>query len=319
MNKRVATLCRLLISLGLLGGLFWVMRDSLSAVWGYISEADIFYTGIAFIFLSTMVFFLSVRLREIFQGEVLNITLTEAFKLTCLGYLFNNFMPTSVGGDVIKAHYATKFHDKRIKCYASVFMDRFIGMASILLMACVALLLDRGRFAIPVLRPVMAAIILLGAVLIGAAVNRTVARALSGLFTRLKLFGIGEKLNEVYSIVHDYRNRPRIVFRALSFSLLAQISFYSMIYFFFRAMRAPVLIADVFMIMPVVTFISLLPSLGGLGIREYGIVTFFSAVASKEVSFAVSLLALSGYFLISFMGVIVYGAWELFPRTGRSD
>ncbi len=67
----------------------------------------------------------------------------------------------------------------------------------------------------------------------------------------------------------------------------------------------------IFLVMPVVTFISMVPSLGGLGVREMAIVTFFTPIAGKEVSFAVSILVLFGLLFVSFFGGIVSFFWSI--------
>lgn len=63
------------------------------------------------------------------------IDLTAAIKLNMLGLFYSNFMPSSVGGDVLRAWYVTKHTDKKFVAVLSVFVDRMIGMSSIAVMA----------------------------------------------------------------------------------------------------------------------------------------------------------------------------------------
>jgi len=56
-------------------------------------------------------------------------------KLYFLGWFYNNFMPSSVGGDLVRAWYVTKHTDKRFEAALSVFVDRVIGLLSTLTIA----------------------------------------------------------------------------------------------------------------------------------------------------------------------------------------
>jgi glycosyltransferase 2 family protein len=249
----------------------------------------------------------------VFHGENLFISLKEAFELTCAGFFFNNFMPTAVGGDIIKAHYAAHFNKQRLKSYASVFMDRIIGMLAILLIAAVALVIDRGRFDSPVIRPVVLSFLALGVCGFILVTNRSIARKMEKTFKNFRMKGLGDSLNKVYSIIHDYRNRPDVVVRSMLLSVAVQVIYCLAVYFLFLSMGVTVGLNSVLLIIPVVVIISMLPSIGGLGVRESAMVAFFSVVAGKEISFAVSLLALAANLLVSVAGGIVYMGWSFKP------
>ena len=319
MKNKVSTIVRIVVSFGLLGLLFWLMRDELKEVARTIVTCRVDFMVAAIFFLVMMVVTLSLRLKIVFNGEDLDLPFGEATQLTCVGYFFNNFMPTAVGGDIVKAHYAAHFNKKKVKSYASVLMDRLIGLLTILIIAGTALTFDRGRFQVPAIRPLVGLLLALGIGGFVVATHRSVARFLSGMFDRLKMFRLGEKLNEIYSIVHDYRNRRDVVLKSMFMSLAAQSVFYIMVFLFFAALGKPVSLGNIFLVMPVVIFISMLPSIGGLGVREYAIVTFFSGLAGKEVAFAVSLLVLSGYFLISIAGGVIYMFWGFKPSAKEEE
>ncbi len=319
MKRSITSAIRIVVSFGLLGGLFWMMRDHISEIWATMLSGDLFHIALAVVFLVIMVVMLSFRLQMVFRGEDLSLSLKEAAELTCVGFFFNNFMPTAVGGDIMKAHYAAHFNKKKLKSYASVFMDRIIGMLAILLIAGVALVVDGGRYRASAIRPIVLALLAAGAAGTIAVTNRSMARTVERVLKRFRLRGIGERLGEAYAIVHDYRNRPDVVMRSAWFSVGAQASYCVVIYFLFLAMGRPMNMGNIFLIMPVVIFVSMLPSVGGLGVREYAMVALFSVLAGREVSFAVSLLALSGNFLISIAGGVVYMGWSFNSFSGGRE
>jgi uncharacterized protein (TIRG00374 family) len=313
-KKGISSALRLMVSLAVFGGLFWVMRKDIGDIWITMLSGNISYMLIAGVFIFIMVMLLSMRLKVVFDGENLFITLRESVELTCVGFFFNNFMPTAVGGDIVKAHYASHFNKKKMKSYASVFMDRIIGMLAILIVAAGALFIDRGRFSSPVVKPMVLILLALGTFGVIVVTNRTVAGGLEKIFKKFKMLGLGDRLSEAYSIIHDYRNRLDVVVKSVVLSVIVQLVYCVAIYFLFLSMGKPVSLGNILLIIPVIVFISMLPSIGGLGVRESAMVAFFSVVAGKEVSFAVSILALAGNLLISVAGGIVYAGWSFKPR-----
>ncbi len=309
MKNKVSTIIRLVVSFGLLGLLFWLMRREVHSIWRILLDSDLRFLAIAFFTFLINLSFLAWRLKIIFLGEDLDLTFMGALQLTFIGYFFNNFMPTAVGGDIIKAHYAANINKQRVKSYASVLMDRFIGLYSFVVIAAVALIVDQGRFGIEAVRFIVFFLLVFGFVGAVIATNKRIANFMGGVFTRLKMFRLGEKLNSVYQIVHDYRNRPGVVVKSFLMSIGAQSFYFLIIYLFFRSLGTNMNIGNIFLIMPVVTVISMVPSVGGLGVREGAMVAFFAPLAGRETAFAVSLLLLLGLFLISFVGGVIYLGW----------
>ncbi|MBD3425990.1 MAG: flippase-like domain-containing protein [Candidatus Omnitrophica bacterium] len=318
MKSKISNLIRILISFGLLALLFWIMRDDILDMWQTVIAGDMGFilAGLALILVNVAM--LAYRFKIIFLGEDLKINMREAFQLTTVGYFFNNFMPTAVGGDIVKAYYAAHGSDERIKAYASVFMDRFIGLYTFLLVAAAALAVDRGRFHLDAVRTLVFILIFLGIVGFVVATNRRVARFIGRSLKRLKVMDLGEKLGALYNIVHDYRNRLDVVLKSFAVSILGQSLYFTAVYLFFRSLGHEVNLGNIFLIMPVVTFVSMIPSLGGLGVREGAFVALFAGLTGKETAFAVSLMLLFGLFFISLIGGAIYLWWGLSGlRTGK--
>ena len=83
------------------------------------------------------------------RTQSIYINLWAAVRLHFLGLFYNNFMPSSVGGDLLRAWYVTKHTDKRFEAALSVFVDRVIGLLSTLVIAVFFYLLFlRGRVAV---------------------------------------------------------------------------------------------------------------------------------------------------------------------------
>jgi glycosyltransferase 2 family protein len=77
--------------------------------------------------------------------QVVDIGIYAAIKLTFVGFFYNNFLPGSVGGDVLRAWYVTKHTPKRLEAAISVFVDRIIGLVGLIISAIVAFMLFPKR------------------------------------------------------------------------------------------------------------------------------------------------------------------------------
>lgn len=319
MKTNKFTFIRIAVSFLLLGLLFWLMRNEFGSIWTTISGSTPKYLLIAIVLVLINTIMLGYRLKIIFKGENIDISFLRAVQLTYIGYYFNNFMPTAVGGDIVKGHYAARMNNKKLKSYASVLMDRFIGLYSFLIVAAIALFVDHGRFQIALLKPIVLCILLMGAIGFVVLTNKTVAKALGVFFGRFKFFSIGEKLNSFYEVVHDYRNRLDIVARSLFISIAAQSIYFVSVSFFIISLGKSVSIGNIFLLMPVVVFISMIPSLGGLGVREGAIVTLFTPLIGKETAFALSLLILSSLLLVSIIGGLVNLYWGFTVGAVKDD
>lgn len=113
--------------------IIWLSREqrweSLKSNFAKINPGIFVLTLIIFTFSHIIVSFrwwLLLRTQSIF------ISFWAAVRLYFLGWFYNNFMPSSVGGDLIRAWYVTRHTEKKFKAVLSVFVDRAIGLASTL-------------------------------------------------------------------------------------------------------------------------------------------------------------------------------------------
>lgn len=319
MKGALFSLLRVVISVSLLALLFWFMRGDILDIGLIIARCNFVYIALGLALLLINVFMLAYRLKLIFEGENLKIEMAEAVQLTYIGYFFNNFMPTAVGGDIVKAHYASGVNGKTVQSYASVFMDRFIGLYSFLLVAALALAVDKGHFKVVSIKPLVSILLLLGLVGVLVVTNTAIARAVQRFFAKFKMMRLGEKLHSVYAIVHDYRNRGDVVVKSMIVSMAAQTIYFFVVYLFFLSLGHRISMINIFLIMPVVTFMSMIPSIGGLGVREGAIVAFFAPIIGKEPSFAVSILLLFSLFFLSLIGGVIYVWWGVTGVRRKDD
>ncbi len=121
---------------GILWAVFWISREqrwaNLTAVFRKMNMW-IFALTLGIFVLCQIV--MGLRWWLLLRTQSIFIRLWAAVKLYFLGWFYNNFMPSSVGGDLVRAWYITKHTHKRFEAVLSVFADRAIGLLSTLSIA----------------------------------------------------------------------------------------------------------------------------------------------------------------------------------------
>lgn len=76
--------------------------------------------------------FVAARWYVLLRSGGVNIPLGRAVALTFTGLFSNNFLPTTIGGDVVRLAGAMQLGYDRAVCLASIAADRLIGMLGML-------------------------------------------------------------------------------------------------------------------------------------------------------------------------------------------
>ncbi|MBI2095641.1 MAG: flippase-like domain-containing protein, partial [Candidatus Omnitrophica bacterium] len=259
----------------------------------------------ALIFLSTP-FVLARRLELIFAAEDARISFLDASNLTFVGYFFNNFLPTSVGGDIVKAMCATRVTGEGMKSVTCVLMDRILGLFTFVLIPSFSLLFFLKNVRNPAV-PVIIYSLLGGSVVFFVVLfHRGVARQFRFLEAHLNRLKIGESLRRVYDGLHHFKNHKGVVVQAILLSLIGQSVSVFVVVLVAQALgsRPPVL--HFYLLIPIIHLISMLPSLNGLGIRESAYIYFLKPYLGREVAAAIGILWLGLLLMLSVIGGIVY-------------
>ena len=123
--------------------LYYVFRKvGWQDLWKEIKHADLYYFTV-YIVLGLFVTLVSaIKWLVLVRPHGISASLRKLFWLYMVGYFFNNILPTSVGGDVIRAYELGRFEGKTREAMASVFMERFTGVTTLILFALSAVLWD---------------------------------------------------------------------------------------------------------------------------------------------------------------------------------
>ncbi len=216
-----------------------------------------------------------------------SISLYQAIKLTYLGLFYNNMMPGSVGGDLLKGWYITHHSEKgkRLEAVVTVFVDRLVGLIGMILVAAIASLCIGPELSYEgiQIRWVVWGIFLL---MVGVAIiflSRRTRRALM-ISQILNKLPVAQKLAEVDNSIRIYRSHTSTLFKALILTVILQGGAVISVYFLTQALGfTNVSFMQCLIIMPIVWVIAAaIPVPGGLGIIENMIKYLFALVINPE-------------------------------------
>jgi hypothetical protein len=134
--------------------------------------------------------------------------------------------------------------------------------------------------------------------------NKRLARKLSFLFFVIN--PIKEKIRKVYEVIHQYQYQKTLILKSFLISFVSQILFFTSLGVVALSIGSRIHIKDLLIKMPIVSIMSLLPSINGLGIREGSTVVLFGPLIGSDKAFAMSILWLLILLCISVMGGLIY-------------
>ncbi len=238
------------------------------------------------------------------KSKDVKITYSDAISYYYIGSFFNTMMPSSVGGDVIKAYKLGK-KTNNIEAFSSVVMDRVTGLIAVVLIALFAIATSYEM--LPQIAITLAFILILCFLVFLLMLFKT------NFFEKVvkKLFSRWDKpkrfLHDIISSVKSYRDK-KTLYAAMSISLLFHIILILNNYVLSLALNLKINITYFFIFIPIAEILVALPiSIQGFGVRESSYALLFSSIGvSYAAAFSLGFLNQLVKVITSIVGGIVY-------------
>jgi glycosyltransferase 2 family protein len=276
-----------------------------SADVGYLVLAGVIFLALhLIILLRWFVFILALRLAVPFG------VMTRYFFIGLFG---NLFLPTAIGGDVIKilglCHYSGKCSPgvgaQKPKVVASVLLDRLSGFAGIVIVGILAF-----AFGFHLINDVtlLVSIVLLALLSVAVGVvlfNETVYSFCCRVFNRLPQFK--QSLMNLHYDIALLKGRQYALYQSVILSALAQGVLAVIFFLIAKALHQDVALIYFLIFVPLICVASTVPSIGGLGVREAGAAYLLGKVG-VEAGIAVSISLINFIFMVAvgLVGGLVY-------------
>lgn len=258
------------------------------------------------------------------QGLIVSQGISVAFPRLCALYLvgrfFNNFLPSSVGGDLIRGYELSKVTKNGPEAIASVFVDRFTGFVVLVLFAAGAALTHLGvalnTGLMPAIVTAVAALVLVLWLILD---SRPLA-----LLSRWARFPWGQryvaKLWSFHQSLRAFQSRPGAIAVAMGWSVVFMLLAIANVYTSSMAFQRPISVWHITVIVPIVMIVGMLPlTVNGLGLQELAYVLLFPALGiPASVGLAAIVLIRGKEAVLSILGAILYPAIRASVRPGTN-
>lgn len=319
MTMKWGTVFRALISISALVLIPWMLRDKLHEAFLILRHEVNYY----YFFLAVIAFFFSLastagRMHGILDAKHIQWSFGSTLYVTFMGLFFSLFLPSAIGGDIVKGVYLAKHAKSKADVFSCIVIDRFSGFCVVVGLALLSsALLQESWNPMPAWMSWSAMGVML---VIGLAVFIK-PEIIPWFFSKLRFLPhrFQEKVNQFYdSLSGFFHNRPLLI-QNLAFSLLAQSLFIVAYFFIGKALDAPIPFSRFFMMVPMITIISMAPSINGLGVREAGALFLFKMYMPAERALAMTVLISVLAYAFSFLGGFWYLVRGVWGKDGLRD
>jgi uncharacterized protein (TIRG00374 family) len=323
---------RLTVTLGLLGILAYQMD------WPRLGQV-MTNMRIQFWLLAIIVYLLSqvastLRWRWLAQPLGFHQPLGHFLGFYFIGMFFNMFLPTAVGGDVVRAFYLDGKSGRRLAAFLSVLADRGSGLLVLLGLACVGVLAYPHPLDPKVSTGVWVAVGLAvsGLCLVGAIAlwkphsvrawdakyvpdHHRKGLAAKAKHIRARLRALTLSLAHAFTL---YLHRPILLIGTTLLSIVVQAANVLLVWLIGQALEVPIPASYYWILVPMVSLLTMLPSIAGGGVREYSTYLLLAPLGIPQVeAVTLAFMWFAAMFLASMTGIPFY-LFGRYPRFFRN-
>ncbi|MCX7846673.1 MAG: flippase-like domain-containing protein [bacterium] len=267
-RRHLRTVLRLASSLALLALMAWLCDPV--ATWHAMRRAHLpALLGALTAYVASMGI-VAWRWQMLLQAEGHQVDIWRLFRYYLIGFFFNNFLPSSVGGDIVRIVLVRRSGCAWERALSSVFVERLLGFLAMTALAVSSMALLAKTFAalpVVVIGTLVLALVFIGITLI--CFNARAARLAERLIARVRWSTLSRLLQLFFQSVYAYRAHRSVLVYVFLVSLLYQVVLGGVTYWIMQAtgLHAPFLL--IFALMQVTSMLGVIPiTLETTGVRE---------------------------------------------------
>ncbi len=306
MRKVILNIIRIVISLGLIAYLIYI--SDVPEILKLMSSLKLLGIILAFATFFLSMIFLALRWHLLNISYGINTPLNHLFKFYLIGLFFNNFLPTSMGGDLARAYYLARESQQKSASIGTVFLERLIGLLATLSLAFISLFWVMQYFHTRRIIYITLFVIIFISIFMMSIMSRRMYRRFNVLLSFITFYNIGDRIIKVLDTLHYYRDKKRILMGTYLYSLVAQFVLILMNFILARALGLDsITFGYLVLVVPITFIIGLLPSINGIGVRDTGYILLLSRLGLQpsqilSLSFSVTIIPI----VVSLIGGIYF-------------
>lgn len=311
-------LAKIMVSAVLLGLL--VSRVDAALLWASARRASPAWLAAALGLYLVMVAISAWRWGVLLDAVQVHVRASTLFVSFLVAVFFNNFLPSNIGGDVIRIADTSRPAGSKTAATLVVLFDRGVGLAALIFFAAMGASIADGLPGTDLVGPALLWLAFLSTAGVAFALiaHRTLFVVLLKPIQRLHPEWVGERLLRLDGLLGRLRLAPG----ALMVCLAAAIASHMLMAAFYltvaRSLSIPVSYWQLAVIVPMTFLVQMLPmSINGFGVREASFAYYFTRISlSIEDALLVSFMGAAVMLLFSVSGAAAYVARN--RSTGRN-
>jgi uncharacterized membrane protein YbhN (UPF0104 family) len=308
-RRYVLLAVKLSISIALLVVLFWSI--DLGSLWTTAKLASVPWLLVALLIFAVNVGAAAWRWRLLLGAQHVHVRLRSLLSSCLVANFFNNFLPSNIGGDVIRIKDTARPAGSKTLATTVILVDRALGMIALVLVAAMGA--TAAGHAHPSAAPIWPLWLWAG-FLLAAAACAPVVFAPDGfgrLLQPLTVFHpewVGDRIEKLTGALARFRDQPAALAACFGGAVFVQAAVVVFYYAVAYALHLNVAFTDLAVIVPVSFVVQMLPvSLNGFGVREATFSFYFTRIGQPiEAALLMSLVAQALVMLFSLTGAAVY-------------
>ncbi|HVH26522.1 MAG TPA: lysylphosphatidylglycerol synthase transmembrane domain-containing protein [Vicinamibacterales bacterium] len=305
---------RLVFKLAVSVALLWLLfsRTDVGTLWQSVQSASIGWLAVAIVIYAATVAASVWRWRLLLNAQGVHVRAGRLASSFLVSLFFNNFLPSNIGGDVIRIRDTAGPAGSKTLATAVILVDRGLGLMGLVLVAACGASLAAGGATRGAL-PILPAWLWIGFVL-GAVLSLPVVLAPTGfarLLQPLRIIHpvwIDERIGKITGALSRFRNRPGALAGCFGGGVFVQAAFVAFYLAVAYALRIRIGPSDMAVIVPLSFILQMAPvSINGFGVREAAFSLYFSRLGLPlESALLISLVPTALVMLFSLSGAALY-------------
>jgi glycosyltransferase 2 family protein len=321
-RRYVVLAVKISVSIILLSMLF--SRIDVRRLWAVARHASIPWLAAALLLFFVNVLAATWRWRLLLSAQRVEVRSASLLASFLVANFFNNFLPSNIGGDVIRISDTAKPARSKTLATTVVLVDRALGLLGLVLVAALGSTLARSVHH-PI-GPIWPAWLWAGFVLaaIASAPAVLAPSGFSRLLQPLTVFHpewVGGRIDTITAVLARFRQRPTALAGCFGGAIFVQATVVVFYFVVAYALRLNVSLWDLTVVVPVSLVVQMLPvSISGFGVREATFSFYFSRIGQPiESALLVSLVGQTLIMLFSLSGAAVFISRQSSAHKSRVD
>jgi uncharacterized protein (TIRG00374 family) len=303
----------LLIKIAVSGGLLWILltRIDVGRLWYTARTASPAWLAGALGLYLAMSAVSAWRWRVLLRAQQVRLPLRTLTASFLVATFFNNFLPSNIGGDVIRVGDTARAAGSKTLATTVVLLDRGIGLLGLMFVAALGATVAADPATSATVGGAGVLWLTFGVALLAAAPLVLAPNLVGRLLRPLEAIHqdwVRERIARLTTALGRFREVPGALVVGFAGGILVQVTLVAFYAAVARGLSIPISLPQLAVLIPLSFIVQMIPvSVNGFGVREATFTVYFAAIGlPAESAFALSFIGAVLIMIFSLSGAVVY-------------